>query len=155
MKTIQFSISIVSVLFQFCVSTASMLQTVQFQAIQFSICTQFKCQNSSVILSNSVQYKHSLIVKTVLFQAIQFSKSTQFNPIWSIDKNQLGATTQGQNGPGSDGYEAVLCIPQSSTITGTSPSDCLVSYPEHLLKETYPSAKKQSVYSTAPAYRAI
>ena len=29
---------------------------------------------------------------------------------------------------GSDGSEAVLCIPQSSRITGTSPSDCLVSY---------------------------
>ena len=30
--------------------------------------------------------------------------------------------------PGSDGNEGVLHIPQSSSITGTSPSNCLVSY---------------------------
>ena len=46
-----------------------------------------------------------------------------------------GATTPGQNGPGSDGNEGVLRIPQSSSITGTSPSDCLVSYPGHSLWE--------------------
>ena len=39
-----------------------------------------------------------------------------------------GATTAGQSGPGSDGNEGVLHIPQSSSTTGTSPSDCLVSY---------------------------
>ena len=32
-----------------------------------------------------------------------------------------------------DGNEGVLCIPQSSSITGTSPSDCLVSYAGHSL----------------------
>ena len=40
-----------------------------------------------------------------------------------------GATTMGQSEPGSDGNEGVLRIPQSSSITRTSPSDCLVSYP--------------------------
>ena len=39
----------------------------------------------------------------------------------------------GQGGPGRNGNEGVLRIPQSSSITGTSPSDCLVSYPEHSL----------------------
>ena len=34
-----------------------------------------------------------------------------------------GATTPGQCEPGSDGNKEVLCIPQSSSITGTSPSD--------------------------------
>ena len=38
-----------------------------------------------------------------------------------------------QSGPGSNGNEVVLYIPQSSSITGTSPSDCLESYPEHWL----------------------
>ena len=33
------------------------------------------------------------------------------------------------SGPGSNGNEGVPCIPQSSSITGTSPLDCLVSYP--------------------------
>ena len=42
----------------------------------------------------------------------------------------LFAITPGLNGPGSNGNEGVLRIPQSSRITGTSPSDCLVSYLE-------------------------
>ena len=42
-----------------------------------------------------------------------------------------GATTPGQSGPGSDGNEGVLRIPQRSSIAGTSPSDCLVSYLGH------------------------
>ena len=39
-----------------------------------------------------------------------------------------GTTTLRQSGPGSNGNEGVLHIPQSPSITGTSPSDCLVSY---------------------------
>ena len=39
-----------------------------------------------------------------------------------------GATTPGQSGPGSNGNEGVLHIPQDPSITWTSPSDCLVSY---------------------------
>ena len=39
----------------------------------------------------------------------------------------------GQSEPGSDDIKEILCIPQSSSITGTSPSDCLVSYPGHSL----------------------
>ena len=37
-----------------------------------------------------------------------------------IDGTLTGATTLGQSGPGSNGNEGVLHIPQSS-ITGTSP----------------------------------
>ena len=50
----------------------------------------------------------------------------------------------------------VLCIPQSSSIAGASPPDCLVSYPGHLLGVggSYPTAEVQLVYSTAPAVRA-
>ena len=55
--------------------------------------------------------------------------------IWAIDRNLSGAITPAQSSPGSDNNEGVLCIPQSSSITGTSPSDCLVLYPEHLLEE--------------------
>ena len=81
--------------------------------------------------------------KTFLFQAIQFSQSSNSNnsvlhkyavsSIWPIDRTLSGATTPGQIGPGSNGNEGVLCIPQSSSITAASPSDCLVSYPGHLL----------------------
>ena len=78
--------------------------------------------------------------------------STQFSSIWPIDRTLSGATTPGQSGPGSDGIEGVLRIPQSSSITGTSPSDCLVAYPRHsyVAGGSYLSAEKQLVYSTAP-----
>ena len=47
------------------------------------------------------------------------------------------------------GYSA---FPQSTSITGTSPSDCLELYPGHSLGGgSYSSAVVQSVYSTAPA----
>ena len=105
-QTIQFSISMVFVYTQLNV------KTVLFQTIQLSIIT--------VSMS-----------KTVLFQTIQFSISTQFSSIWPIDRTISGATTSGQSGSGSDGNEGVLCIPQSSSITGASPSDCLESYLEH------------------------
>ena len=36
------------------------------------------------------------------------------------------ATAPGQSRPGSNGYEGVLGFPQSTSITGTLPSDCLV-----------------------------
>ena len=52
-----------------------------------------------------------------------------FSSIRPIDRTLSGATTPGQSGFESDANEGVLSIPQSSTITGTSPSDCLTSYP--------------------------
>ena len=51
--------------------------------------------------------------------------------------------------------KGVFCILQSSSITETSPSDCLVSYLGHSLGEPYPSAEKQLVYSATPADWAI
>ena len=54
-----------------------------------------------------------------------------------IDRTLSGATTPDQSGPGSEGNEGVLRIPQSSSITGASASDGLVSYPGHLLVESF------------------
>ena len=102
----------------------------------------------SYISNDSVLYKYSffytqLNVKMVLFQTIQFSIEkqfhfkwfslawVQFSSIWPIDRTLSGATTLGHSGPGSDGIKWVLCIPQSSSITGVSPSDCSVLYPGH------------------------
>ena len=73
----------------------------------------------------------------------------QFSSIWPIDRTLSGANTPGQSGPESDGNEGVLCIPQNSSITGTSSSDCLVSYPGHMLVGGL--AGKQSLYSTFTA----
>ena len=64
--------------------------------------------------------------KIDLFQAIQFSISTQFSSIWFIDRTLLDATTPSQSELGSDANERVLHIPQSSSISGASPSDCFV-----------------------------
>ena len=92
--------------------------------------------------------KHQLFVyaqlndQTVLFQAIQFSLSHLFSLslnvevhrlcqnsfIWLIDRTLSSAMCLGQSWPGSDGKKAVLRIPKSSSITGASPSDYLVSY---------------------------
>ena len=73
-----------------------------------------------------------------------------FSSIWPIDRTLSGASTPGQIEPGSYCNEEVLRIPESSSITGTSPLDCLVSYPGQSLEGSYPSTKVQSVYSTAP-----
>ena len=62
------------------------------------------------------------------------------------------AITLGQSVPGSNGNEGVLHIPQSSSTTGASPSDCLISYPGHSLAGgVLPSAKMQPIFSTTSA----
>ena len=65
--------------------------------------------------------------KIVLFLTIQLNTShlftyqiVLFDP---LDKTLSGAATAGKSGPGSNGNRRVLHIPQSSSITGASPSD--------------------------------
>ena len=76
----------------------------------------------------------------------QFTCQTCIQP---MDRTKSDATDQGLSGRGSNGNKGVFRIPQSSSITGISPSDCLVSYPGHMLGKSYSSAKMQSVYSAA------
>ena len=64
---------------------------------------------------------------------------THFTSIWPMDRTLSGATTPSQSEPGSDGNEGVIHIHQSSSITGTSPSDGLVSYPGHSLQRCWAS----------------
>ena len=118
-KTVLFQI------IQFSVNTVSMSKTVLFQTIEFSIQKQYYFKQFSLA------YVRSLNVKIVLFQAVQFSVNPQFSSIWPKDRTLSG-------GPGSNGNERLLCIPQSSSITGTSPSDCLVSYPGCLWEGVLP-----------------
>ena len=74
----------------------------------------------------------------------------------TIDRTLSGASTLDQSGPGSNGNKELLCIPQSSSITGASQLNCLMSYPGLLLAgRSYPSPKMQSVYSTVPAEWAV
>ena len=102
----------------------------QFHFKQFSLAqvcilkvsTQFNCQKH-------FYFKLFNYSQTVLNQTIQFSISMQFSSIQPIDRTLSGATIPSQSGPGSNGNEGVLRNPQSPSITGTSPSDCFVSYP--------------------------
>ena len=75
--------------------------------------------------------------------------------IWPKDTTLSSATTPGLSLPGGNGNEGVLHIPQSSSITGTSPSNCYVPYAGYSLGRSYSSAEVQLVYSAAPANLAI
>ena len=63
----------------------------------------------------------TLLVKQFLFKELS---SVEFRP---IDRTLSGATTLSQSGRGGSGCEAVLRIPQSTSLSRTSPSDFLVS----------------------------
>ena len=102
-----------------------MFKKVPFQTIQLSM--------STVLLSKTFLFQAIQFSQTVLIQRIQFSISMQFSSIQPIDRALSGTTIPGQSGPGSNGNEEVLHIPQSSSITGTSPLDCSVSYLGHSL----------------------
>ena len=104
--------------------------------------------------SNWLGHQSFLNVKTVLFWTIQLCLSIQFSSIWSIDRTLSGPTTPGHSGLVSDGNKGGLRIPQSSSITAVSLSDCLLSYPGHLSGKSYPSTEMQLVYYTALADRA-
>ena len=76
----------------------------------------------------------------------------QFSSIQPINMTIPGATIPGQSGPVNNGIERVLRIPQITSITENSPSDCLVLLPWYSLRwGACTSAEVQSVYSTAPA----
>ena len=109
-----------------------MSKTVPFQTIQFSISTQFKWKYT-VYLSKIFLFQAIQFSQTVPIQTIHFNIRMQFSSIKPIDKTLLGATIPGQSVPGSNGNEGVLRIPQNSSITGASPSDCFVLYSGHSL----------------------
>ena len=81
---------------------------------------------------------------------LQFSISTLFSSIWLIDWTLSGAPTPDQSGPGTDGSEGVLCIPQSSINTGISPSNYLVSYPGHSMGRGLTSLQRCNQYILQP-----
>ena len=119
----------------------SLSETFLFQIIQF-------CQTvviQTIQFSLSIVFVHThLNVKIVLFQVILFNISMQFSSIWPIDRTLSGATTPGPSGPESDGNERVIHIPQSSSITGASSSDCLVSYHRTLMGESLTPLQRSS-----------
>ena len=103
-----------------------------------------KSSNNSVWHNHRFLFTNSLnISKQFYFK--QFSLAwVEFSSIWHKDWTLFGATTPGQSWAGSDGNEGVLRIPQSSSITEASPSDCLVSYLGHSFGVSYPSEERRS-----------
>ena len=77
----------------------------------------------------------------------------QFSSFWLLERTLSVATTPGQIGPVNNGNEGVCCIPQSSSFTRASYSDCLASYLGYSLRESNPSAEMQSVYSRAQPWK--
>ena len=61
--------------------------------------------------------------------------------IWPIERILLSATTPDWSELGSDGNKVVLCILQNSSITGTSRSNCFLSYPGHSLGSLTPQQR--------------
>ena len=114
-----------------------------FQTIQLRINIHFQCQKQSYFKHFSLAIVHRL-----LFQTVQFSISAEFSYFLPIGRTLSGTSTPDQSGPESDGNEGVFRIPQISSITGTTPSDFLMSYPGHSLRG-YPSAQKQPVHYIA------
>ena len=81
------------------------------------------CYVSVTIQLNISHLFTQLNDRKIIFQAIQFS----------LNRTLSGATTPGQSGPGSDGSDGVLRIPQSSGIIRASTLGCLLSYPRDSL----------------------
>ena len=117
-------------------------QTVLFLTIQFSV--SYKVEWFQVLLyitNNSIKHRSFVYTQlndqTVLFLTIRFDISHLFahSLKWQtvLFDPLSGAITPSQSGPGSDGNEGVLRISQSSSITGTPSSDCLMSYRGHSL----------------------
>ena len=61
--------------------------------------------------------------------------------IWPIDRTLSGATTPGWSGPGNNGNEVVLLIPQIFKA-GVTPTDSLMSYLEHSLVMVLPLCRE-------------
>ena len=85
------------------------------------------CTKKSGNLLNTSRI-HSWIIKQFYFLQFNLAWVTCLpnSFIWPIDRT----LPPGQSGSWGSYNNGVLCIPQSSSITGASPSDCLFAYPE-------------------------
>ena len=111
-----------------------------------------------VFLSNTNNTIQNYSFIYTQFNGFKLSKQLS-SSIWPIEGTLTGIITPGQSGPGSNSNERVLHIPQNSK-TEASPSNGLMSYPEHSLLlvvvvESYLSSEVQLVYSTVPANSAV
>ena len=85
------------------------------------------------ISNNSVKHQSFIYAQlddqTVIFPKIQFNKSRLFTLSLNVAQSYLTlsvAATESQNGPWSNGNEGAVHIPQISSFTGVSQSDCFL-----------------------------
>ena len=82
------------------------------------------CITNNLIKHQSPVYTR-LNDQAVLFQTINFCLNRLF--AHGLNVKEFHLTLSGKSGPGNNGNEGVLHIPQKPALTGTSPSDCLMS----------------------------
>ena len=103
-----------------------------YMYIKYMICKQ-------ILYIHTIKWSNSSISNNSIYhKSFVFTVEMTNSSISNRDRTLLGATTLGQSGLGSDDNEEVLHILQSSSITGASPSDYLMSYPGHLLGQGLP-----------------
>ena len=113
--------------------------------------SSYSVQSNSSNSNNSVQHKYAVQFYIYFQPPFSFTFSfflylliyLFFTSYKHIDRALSGATILVKSGPGSNGNEGLLCIPQNPWNL----TDCLVSYLGYLLG-SYPSAKVKSQYST-------
>ena len=68
-----------------------------------------------------------------------------------MNRTLSGTTTPGRSGSGSNGNKGIFRIPQNSSITGASPSNCFVPYPGYWLVGVLPLCRYAAnvFYSTS------
>ena len=95
--------------------------------------------NALRITTNSIKYQSFVYsqLNDRFFSNNLYYHNHFFAPCLNVkqlfDRTLSGAITPGYSWPGISGNEGVLSIPQSSSITGASQSNCLMSYPGHPL----------------------
>ena len=108
----------------------------------------FKYCDVLQILQLNISYLFTqLNEKSVLLQTIQLSKSQLFALRLNVKQFSLThsyATTPGQSELRSEGNVELLCI------TGASPSDCFMSYPEYLFMGGLTPLQRCSWYILQP-----
>ena len=96
----------------------------------------FKMNQSSFVCIPFNGFKYCYLIWIIQFYINQLNdfKYSEWSShsMWPTNRALIGTTTPGQSGLRSNSNEGVLHIPQSSW-NGTSPSDCLVSYPGTLV----------------------
>ena len=99
--------------------------------------------NQFYIKKFNLAWVHSLIIKNISISSNSVQSNSSNSVLFNPSRALSDATILGQSGDGSNANKEVLRIPQSPSVTGTSPSDGFVSYSGHLWGVFYPSAEVQ------------